>query len=105
MRKVGVIGERDSVLGFKAVGFDVYPVISREEASERLTHLADSGYAVIYITEQFASMITEDIERYRFSRFPAIVPIPGNQGSLGIGMSSVKKSVEKAVGADILFKD
>ena len=50
-------------------------------------------------------MITEDIERYRFSRFPAIVPIPGNQGSLGIGMSSVKKSVEKAVGADILFKD
>ena len=43
MRKVGVIGERDSVLGFKAVGFDVYPVISREEASERLTHLADSG--------------------------------------------------------------
>ena len=23
MRKVGVIGERDSVLGFKAVGFDV----------------------------------------------------------------------------------
>lgn len=105
MRKVGVIGERDSVLGFKAVGFDVYPVVSREEASKRLTELAENGYAVIYITEQYASMIPEDIERYRFSRFPAIIPIPGSQGSLGIGMESVKKSVEKAVGADILFKD
>ncbi|NLW02537.1 MAG: V-type ATP synthase subunit F [Clostridiaceae bacterium] len=103
MRKVGVMGERDSVLGFKAVGFDVYPVVSREEASERLTQLADDGYAVIYVTEQIASMIAEDIERYRFSRFPAIVPIPGSSGSLGIGMNSVKKSVEKAVGADILF--
>lgn len=105
MHKVGVIGERDSVLGFKAVGFDVYPVISREEASERLRELAENGYAVIYITEQFAAMIPEDIERYRFSRFPAIIPIPGSQGSLGIGMSSVKKSVEKAVGADILFNE
>lgn len=105
MRKVGVIGERDSVLGFRAVGFDAYPVVSREEASQRLAELADNGYAVIYITEQIASMITEDIERYRFSRFPAIVPIPGSQGSLGIGMNSVKKSVEKAVGADILFND
>lgn len=103
MRKVGVMGERDSVLGFKAVGFDVYPVVSREEASERLTQLADDGYAVIYVTEQIASMIAEDIERYRFSRFPAIVPIPVSSGSLGIGMNSVKKSVEKAVGADILF--
>jgi len=105
MRKVGVIGERDSVLVFKAVGFDVYPVVSREEASEKLAELADAGYAVIYITEQVASTIAEDIERYRFSRFPAIVPIPGTKGSLGIGMNSVKKSVEKAVGADILFNE
>lgn len=105
MRKVGVIGDRDSVLGFKAVGFDVFPVVSREEASEQLNRLVDDGYAVIYITEQIASQIAEDIERYRSSRFPAIIPIPGIQGSLGIGMSSVKKSVEKAVGADILFND
>lgn len=105
MNKVGVIGERDSILGFKAVGFDVFPAASREEASEKLRMLAESGYAVIYITEQTASMITEDIERYRSSRFPAIIPIPGIQGSLGIGMNQIKKSVEKAVGTDIIFND
>ncbi|NLO39192.1 MAG: V-type ATP synthase subunit F, partial [Ruminiclostridium sp.] len=38
-------------------------------------------------------------------RFPAVIPIPGIQGSLGIGMLGVKRCVEKAVGADILFRD
>jgi len=27
------------------------------------------------------------------------------QGSMGIGMQGIKKCVEKAVGADILFRD
>ncbi|MEG0541022.1 MAG: V-type ATP synthase subunit F, partial [Angelakisella sp.] len=31
--------------------------------------------------------------------------IPGRRGSMGLGLSNVKKSVERAVGADILFKD
>jgi len=105
MHKIGVIGEKDSILGFKAVGFDVYPAETGEEASAILNRLVRDEYAVIYITEQTAVKISEDIERYRYSRFPAIILIPGGQGSLGIGMTSVKKSVEKAVGADILFNE
>lgn len=105
MHNIAVMGEKDSVLGFKAVGFDVFPVSNREEASDVLTKLAGDGYAVIYMTEHTASKIGDNIEKYRFNRFPAIILIPGTQGPLGIGMSSVKKSVEKAVGADILFRD
>lgn len=40
---------------------------------------------------------------YVDKRLPAIIPIPDKDGSLGIGMESVKKAVERAVGADILF--
>jgi V/A-type H+-transporting ATPase subunit F len=105
MHKIAVIGDKDSILGFKAIGFDVYPVSDAEEASSALSELAGSEYAVIYVTEQTAVNISADIEKYRFSRFPAIILIPGTQGPLGIGMSSVKKSVEKAVGADILFRE
>lgn len=36
-------------------------------------------------------------------RTPAIIPIPGVDGNFGIGIANVKKSVERAVGADILF--
>ncbi len=33
---------------------------------------------------------------------PAIILIPGNKGSMGIGLADINKSVEKAVGANIL---
>jgi V/A-type H+-transporting ATPase subunit F len=105
MYKIGVIGENDAVLGFKALGFSVYPVENMQQAAKTLHELAEDNYAVIYITEQTAANILNDINEYREERFPAIIPIPGIQGNLGIGMQGVKKCVEKAVGADILFSD
>ena len=33
---------------------------------------------------------------------PAIILIPGKNGSLGIGKTAVKQSVERAIGADII---
>jgi V/A-type H+-transporting ATPase subunit F len=105
MHKIAVMGDRDSILGFKAIGFDVYPTDSKEESANLLSQLVDEGYALIYITEQAASEINEEISRYRSSYFPAIILIPGSKGTLGIGMRAVKESVEKAVGADILSHD
>lgn len=105
MYKIGVIGDKDSILGFKALGLSVFPVTQPNEAAELLHKLAQQQYAVIYVTEQIAKDIVSSIDAYKDNRFPAIIPIPGNQGTLGIGMQSVKKSVERAVGADILFKE
>lgn len=92
-------------MGFISLGFSVFPVENREQAEKILAELAESNYAVIYITEQTAEKITEKINQYRERRFPAVIPIPGIQGSLGIGMQGVKKCVEKAVGADIIFNE
>ena len=36
---------------------------------------------------------------------PAIIPIPGVTGNTGMGIKMVKKSVEQAVGSDIIFND
>jgi len=105
MHKIAVMGDRDSILGFKAVGFDIYPASGKEEASELLTSLAEKGYALIYITEDLAAVIPDEISRYRSSYFPAIIPIPGTKGSLGIGMRAVKENIEKAVGADIFSEE
>jgi len=103
MYKIGVIGDKDSILGFKALGLSVFPVTNPEEASKTLHNLAEEQYAVIYITEQIAKDIVTSINVYNDKRLPAIIPIPGNQGVLGIGMEGVKRSVERAVGANILF--
>ncbi len=102
MYKIGVIGEKDSILGFKALGLSVFPVTDPMEAGKLIHSLAREEYAIIYITEQIAKDVVADIDSYKDSRFPAIISIPGNQGILGTGMQGVRKSVERAVGADIL---
>lgn len=103
MYKIGVIGDRESVLGFKAVGLDVFPCDQPEEAKKTVRKIAKEDYAIIYVTEELYQYMGSEIAEYLDVRLPAIIPIPGKDGSLGIGMSSVKKSVERAVGADILF--
>ena len=100
--KVAVLGDKDSVLGFKALGLDAFAAENVEEARRSLHALAKKDYAVIYLTERYAAGMESDIERYKDALTPAIILIPGKEGSLGIGMSNVKRAVERAVGADIL---
>lgn len=100
--RIAVLGDRESVLGFKALGLDVFPAESVEEARSTLHRLAKENYAVVYLTEQLAQYMTDDLDRYKDELTPAVILIPGKEGSLGIGMANVKKSVERAVGADIL---
>jgi len=103
MYKMGVIGDKDSILGFKALGISVFPTTDPKQASKTLIELAKEKYAIIFITEQIAKDIKDYIDVYKQSLIPAVILIPNNQGTMGIGMKAVRQSVEKAIGADILF--
>ena len=106
MYKIGIIGSRDAVLGFMALGFSVHEAESAEDAARELHAMARSGeFGVIFITENFARELENDIARYRDLPTPAVVSIPGQEGSTGYGMNNLRHAVERAVGADILFKD
>lgn len=105
MYKIGVVGDKDSIFGFKALGLDIFPVHSPPEVEETLRMLEREEYAVIYITEQAAASVTDVIDEFSEKMHPAIILIPGVRGNTGIGLMNVRKSVEKAVGTDILFRD
>ena len=76
MYKIAVMGDRDSVSGFASLGLEIFP----EEDAE----------------------LEAEIDQYRHMPVPAIIPIPGVTGNTGLGLRSVSKSVEKAVGSDII---
>lgn len=103
MYKIAVIGEYDSIYGFATLGLSICPVKNSEEAKAKLRQLAEGKYGIIYITEAVAAQITDEIERYRERTLPAIIQIPGVSGNTGSGVEGVKKTVEQAVGSDILF--
>ena len=102
MYKIAVLGDRDSVMGFKALGLETFFAEDAEQARHTLHRIAKEEYAVVYLTEQLAAQMPADIARYKDELTPAIILIPGKEGSLGLGMANIKKSVERAVGADIL---
>lgn len=89
-------------MGFKALGLEVCPAETVEEAKTALHRLAKDNCAVVYLTEQYAAEMEAEIERYKDELTLAIILIPGKAGSLGIGMDNIKSAVERAVGADIL---
>lgn len=103
MPKIAVIGDRDSILGFKAVGVITFPTSGPEEVKDALRKVTGGDYAVVFITEQAADQAREAVEEINARPTPILVPIPSSRGSLGMGRAQIRRSVEKAVGADILF--
>ena len=47
-KKIGVVGDKDSVLAFKALGVDVAPVVGVDEARRAVDKMAMNDYAVIF---------------------------------------------------------
>ena len=105
MYRIAVLGDRDSIYGFAALGLEVFPVEDAEAGRRTLRNLCEQEFAVIYITEALAAQLPEELSRYEEQRMPAIIPIPGVVGNTGLGIARVKRSVEQAVGSDIIFTD
>ena len=105
MYKIAVMGDYDSIYGFATLGLDTFPADNPDYGATLLKRLAEDNYAVIYMTEALASDLNKEIDRYREVMKPAIILIPGISGNTGAGIAGVKKSVEQAVGSDILFNE
>ena len=99
MHKIAVMGGRETVMGFKALGLEVYPVADIKEAHEVFHKLSsEEEYAIIYIEEGLAA----EIDKFKDSPSPAVILIPGREGSLGLGRRALQDAVERAVGSDIM---
>ncbi len=103
MYKIAVMGDRDSIYGFASVGLDIYPVAEYSAAAKQLRQLVENDYAVVYVTEKLYAQMEKERAAYGEQTLPALIPIPGVSGNNGLGIAQVKKSVERAVGSDIIF--
>lgn len=102
MLKIAVMGDKQSIFGFAALGFDVRPCEDGAEAAKTLKELAEGDTGVVYITEALAAQIPEEIRALRDVPTPAVILIPGLSGNTGAGKRGVEESVEKAVGSKLV---
>lgn len=100
---IAIIGNQETILGFKALGLETFNADTSEEALKILYKLKTINlYAIIFIAEDLAMEISkEDYRKLSTQALPAIIPLPGSKGSSGYGLKRIGKIVEKAVGSDI----
>ncbi len=101
MLKIGMIGDYNSVMGFKAMGIETYVVQDSQKASEILWKMARSDYGIVFVVEDVAEKIMDVIEEVNRETFCSVILVPGIKGSKGLAISKIGKNVEKAVGMDI----
>ena len=91
-------------MGFKALGLNIFPVETEEEAKHVLREITreEEQYAIIYVEENLAKALQHEIDKFKDVPTPAIILIPGRDGSMGLGLSALEAAVERAVGTNIL---
>ena len=95
---IAIVGEREIVAGFAALGLEVFPVSRPEEASAALERALRAGFSIVFLSETFAG--AREVSEFRGSS--ALVLIPGRDGASGAGRTALKSAVQRAAGADIL---
>ncbi len=104
MEKVAVIGEEGLISGFAALGADVYPVQSAEEATRALTGAAEKNYRIVYITESWAEKTGEAVRALSRRLYPVVVIIPGRGQGGGRERDRLRAAAEKAIGTGAFLK-
>jgi len=99
--KIGVVGEESAIKGFLSLGFLVKSVTNAVEAENAVEELREASCAVVYVTGNFYEKI--DTDKYKTDSLFTVIPIPTLNDNSQTGINRLKRYVEKAVGADILF--
>ncbi|GHV02411.1 V-type ATP synthase subunit F [Clostridia bacterium] len=100
--KIAVIGDKDCVLAFQAVGAEVFAETDPYKVRDVLKKLAREGYSVILIAEEQAAEAHDLIKRFSEDAYPVILPIPGGSGAAGSGLAALRENMIRAIGADLL---
>lgn len=105
MYKIAVIGDKESILGFSAIGIDIYPAYEESDIKTIIPKLIENNYAIIYITEKIYIKSEETIKKLNKNRDTAIVTIPSLNENNKVGETKIQEMVKKAIGMEIKFKE
>ncbi len=101
--KIAVIGDRDTVTGFRLVGVSECSVPkSPAETRDSLYHyFRDPTMGLVMITEPLAAEIEDTIVELSQSPVPVILLIPDRDGTTSAYETVLKELIRRAVGIEI----
>ncbi len=101
-QRVGVIGDWESIAAFCALGLSIAEVSTADEADAVLNAWAEEGYAVIFVTEALAEVMSDSLADWRFRYLPAVIVIPSAGIEPFLGRHELRTAIRKATGIDLI---
>ncbi|OUO94877.1 V-type ATP synthase subunit F [Cloacibacillus sp. An23] len=100
---MAAVGSYESILPFKAIGLDVVIVTeeNNDAVPQTLNKFARAGYAALFLEEALYAKFTEAVDEINEYSDISIIPVPNQSGSMNVGLRTIRRNVERAVGMDI----
>ena len=98
---IGIIGKKETVIGFRALGVKTYFVKNKEEAEEKIGEISKDDLAMLFIPESLAREIYPQIQKLNAQTFPAVTIIPDPSGASGFASKIIRDAMLRAVGTDV----
>ena len=105
MAKSAVVGRREDVLCYLAAGFAVYEASGDDESVAAVRKADSDGCAVIFLTPEISHLALVLEDEFAEKLTPAVIPLHADVDGVNTGTGLLKKYVERAVGADIIFRE
>jgi V/A-type H+-transporting ATPase subunit F len=109
--KIAIVGPTDMVSGFRALGVEAFDARTGAEALEELRRLkklttdpaSTEKYAVVCVIEDLLTNIDQsEYAKVISGPLPAVIVLPGPEGSKGIAIKRLRALAEQAVGSAII---
>ncbi|MCI6775080.1 V-type ATP synthase subunit F [Methanobrevibacter boviskoreani] len=103
MSSVAVIGDLDTVTGFRLGGVREGRIVNtKEEAEQALDELIENNFSIIIITDKIADEIREHIRKTLGSDIvPMIIEIPDKNGKSETDGDQMRALIKRVIGVDI----
>ena len=101
-RNIGIIGDRDLIMAFQALGLHAFAVSSGDEVKLAFENVLEKNFGIVFISSDWISYLSDDIAK--LDGFPIVVEIPDIKGATSRSGDFISKIIERAVGVDITKK-
>lgn len=109
--RLAIVGPSDMVSGFQALGVEAHNATNSIEALDRLREIKkisndpadERSYAVVCVIDD----VIQDVDQAEYAKviagaLPAVVVLPGPNGSSGVAVQRLRLLAQKAVGSSII---
>ncbi len=109
--KIAIVGPADTISGLRALGVEAFDATTGEAALEQLRTIKSitldtsnpTQYAVVCVIESLLTNIDQaEYAKVVAGPLPAVVLLPGSEGSSGVALARLRSLAEKAVGSSII---